>query len=254
MEMTYSLSLTHLYPEKLNIYGDMGNIIALKKRCHWRDISLTVKNYPIGGELSPETDLYFIGGGEDTEQEEVSHDLYEITSQLRKDVESNVVVLAICGGFQLFGKFFITGGGKKIQGAGILDLETHAPNEKVHDRCIGNTIISLNKELSSSMPLDTLVGFENHSGQTFLGENVNPLGKVLAGNGNNKQDRTEGGVYKNVYGTYLHGSLLPKNPHFADFLIQRALIRKYKKHIPLRAISNEEEIAAHKAILQMEDL
>ncbi|AAM23324.1 CobQ-like glutamine amidotransferase family enzyme [Caldanaerobacter subterraneus subsp. tengcongensis MB4] len=215
------LTIGHMYPDLLNLYGDRGNIIALKKRCEWRKIDVEIKEIKAGiNENFADIDLLFFGGGSDREQKIVSEDLKSKKKNLIKAIEDGMPVLAICGGYQLLGEYYKTLEGNKIEGLGILDAYTVASNK----RLIGNIVVEahlFNKKFY-------LVGFENHSGKTFL-RNCSPLGTVIIGYGNNGEDKKEGCVYKNVYGTYLHGPLLPKNPEMADILIETALSRKYGK-------------------------
>jgi lipid II isoglutaminyl synthase (glutamine-hydrolysing) len=215
----YTLTLGHLYPDQLNLYGDRGNILVLRRRCELRGITLHVVGLGIGDALAPdEYDMLFIGGGQDKEQAPVAQDLYEIKGiGLWAAIEDDMPVLAVCGGFQLLAHYYRPASGPDMRGLGVFDAWTIHKGAHV-PRCIGDVAISWNGS--------TLVGFENHGGRTYLGT-AKPLGKVLKGHGNNAEDATEGAVYRNTYGTYMHGSLLPKNPLFADHLIQLALERKY---------------------------
>jgi CobQ-like glutamine amidotransferase family enzyme len=223
--MTYAsvkpltLTLGHLYPDQLNLYGDRGNIMTLQRRCQARGIELRVVGLGIGDALAPdEYDMLFIGGGQDKEQAPVAQDLYDLKGiGLWAAVEDDMPLLAVCGGFQLLAHYYRPAEGPDMRGLGVFDAWTIHKGAHVA-RCIGDIALSWNGS--------TLVGFENHGGRTYLGT-AKPLGKVLKGFGNNAEDHTEGAVYRNAYGTYLHGSLLPKNPHFADHLISLALKRKY---------------------------
>jgi hypothetical protein len=219
---TKSLTLTlgHLYPDQLNLYGDRGNILTLRRRCQLRGIELRVVGLGIGDALAPdEYDMLFIGGGQDKEQAPVAQDLHEMKGiGLWAAIEDDMPVLAVCGGFQLLAHYYRPAEGADMQGLGVFDAWTIHKGKRTA-RCIGNIAIRWNDQ--------TLIGFENHGGRTYLGT-AKPLGKVLKGYGNNAEDQTEGAVYRNAYGTYLHGSLLPKNPHFADHLIKLALQRKYR--------------------------
>lgn len=248
----YKLEITHLYPKNLNLYGDNGNIIILKKRCEWRNIDVKIKQKNIGDQLTKHSDMYFIGGGQDIDEINICNDLLSFKDTIYKLVEDRKVFLTVCAGLQLFGKYFYDGTGKKIEGLGILDIYTKAPSDSIKDRCIGNKIVVLNEKIIgfSKTYLNTLIGFENHIGQTFLGENTDYLGTVSNGNGNNSTDNYEGIVYKNVYGTYLHGPFLSKNPHFADFLILKALKEKYGNKVRLSKLNDIREIRAHKFIIQ----
>lgn len=214
-----TLTLGHLYPDQLNLYGDRGNILTLQQRCHWRGIGLRVVELGIGDALDPDAyDLLFIGGGQDKDQAPVAQDLYETKSiGLWAAIEDDMPVLAVCGGYQLLAHYYRPASGPDLKGLGVFDAWTVHKGARA-PRCIGDVAITWNGQ--------TLVGFENHGGQTYLGT-AQPLGKILKGYGNNAQDGTEGATYRNAFGTYLHGSLLPKNPHFADHLISLALKRSY---------------------------
>lgn len=255
------LKVTHLYPEEMNIYGDKGNIITLTKRCEWRGIDFTLKHINLSTkkeELEP-ADLYFMGGGQDNDQFLVFEDLLENKSDfIRKEVDSNKVFLLICGAYQLFGEHFLDANSREIPGLGILPVRTKAPGDARADRCLGNlyTQIKLDTipELDQYYPSpqsNTTVGFENHSGQTFFTDDseILPLGDVTKGKGNNASEGLEGARYKNIFGSYSHGSFLPKNPHFADLLIGLALQNKYKKKIDLEALDDEVEWQAHSFLL-----
>jgi lipid II isoglutaminyl synthase (glutamine-hydrolysing) len=215
----FTLTLGHLYPEQLNLYGDRGNIMTLRRRCQQRGIELRVVGLGIGDALAPdEYDMLFIGGGQDKEQAPVAQDLYEMKGiGLWASIEDDMPVLAVCGGYQLLSHYYRPAEGPDMRGLGVFDAWTIHKGSHVA-RCIGNVAITWNGM--------TLVGFENHGGRTYLGSSK-PLGKVLKGHGNNSEDHTEGAIYRNTFGTYLHGSLLPKNPHFADYLITLAIQRKY---------------------------
>ncbi len=217
-----SLTLGHLYPDQLNLYGDRGNILTLQQRCRWRGINLRVVELGIGDALDPDAyDLLFIGGGQDRDQAPVAQDLYETKSiGLWASIEDDMPVLAVCGGYQLLAHYYRPASGPDLKGLGVFDAWTVHRGARA-PRCIGDIALNWNGQ--------TLVGFENHGGQTYLGT-ARPLGKVLKGFGNNTQDGTEGAIYRNAFGTYLHGSLLPKNPHFADYLIELAVKRSYGLH------------------------
>ena len=214
-----TLTLGHLYPDQLNLYGDRGNILVLRQRCQLRGIQLRVVELGIGDALAPdEYDLLFIGGGQDKEQAPVAQDLYDIKGiGLWAAIEDDMPVLAVCGGYQLLAQYYRPAHGPDMKGLGVFDAWTIHKGPQA-PRCVGDVAIRWNG--------GTLVGFENHGGRTYLGT-AKPLGKVLKGFGNNAEDGTEGAIYRQAYGTYMHGSLLPKNPHFADYLLQLALQRKY---------------------------
>lgn len=257
MNQNKSLTIAYLYPKSMNIYGDYGNILTLQKRCEWRGIKIKIDEIEIGDNYDfTKADMVFAGGGQDKSQLRIAKDLQTRKINIKKAVESNVIFLLICGSYQLFGHYFLTSENTKIHGISILDIYTKASNQ----RKIGNVIIRV--EAIHELPLqNTLVGFENHSGNTFINQIVEthcnaslpktePLGKIIKGFGNNGQDGNEGARYRNVFGTYLHGSLLPKNPYFADYLIKLALERKYKKEIALEKLDDEIENQAHAFILK----
>ena len=230
------LNICHLYPDILNLYGDRGNILCMKKRLEWRGISVNVGEVSIGQKLEAKKyDLLFIGGGQDFEQEVLLPDLRgEKTEELKAAIEDGLPVLAICGGYQMLGQYYKTWDGVQCDFTGALDLYTVGSKQ----RMIGNYMFTC-EELGC-----TVVGFENHSGKTYLGEKVRPVGKVLAGFGNNGEDGLEGARYKNVFATYSHGSLLPKNPLIADFVLKTALERKYGM-MELKPLDDTLETAAH---------
>jgi CobQ-like glutamine amidotransferase family enzyme len=238
-----TLTLGHLYPDQLNIYGDRGNIITLRQRCAWRGITLRVVPLDLGDVLVPDAfDLLFIGGGQDKEQTEVAHDLRERKAEgLRAAVEADVPVLAVCGGYQLLARAYRPAEGPTLEGIGIFDAETIHRGKQV-ERCVGNIAIRWEGT--------TIVGFENHGGRTYLGPGARPLGQVLAGHGNNSEDQQEGAVYRQVYGTYIHGSLLPKNPHVADHLLTLALRRRHGAAAALAPLDDALEWQAHHAMLR----
>lgn len=227
------LKIAHLYPKLLNIYGDNGNIIALTKRAEWRNIPVVVNEINIGDSLE-EHDLYFIGGGQDAQQIKVSEELQKHKEFLHQERERGAVFLGICGGYQLFGHYYQPYEGERLLGIGLLDSFTIAGNT----RFVGNVTVK-----TPHVEPSTLVGFENHSGLTYLQGATKPLGEVLTGKGNNGSDGTEGARYKNVFGTYMHGSFLPKNPHFADYLIKLAL------NEDLKPLDDMIELEAHNSLI-----
>ncbi len=214
------LNLCHLYPDVLNLYGDRGNVLCLEQRLRWRGLGVTVTPVPIGERLrAADFDLFFIGGGQDFEQEVLLADLAgEKTAEIKAAIEDGLPFLAICGGYQMLGAYYETWDGHRCDFTGALDLYTVGQKE----RMIGNYLFTCD-ELDGA----AVVGFENHSGRTFLGSGVRPVGRVLYGSGNNGQGGGEGARYKNVFATYSHGCLLPKNPRVADLLLSMALERKY---------------------------
>lgn len=236
------ISIAHLYPKLLNLYGDLGNIITLKKRCEWRGISVDFEEINIGDSIK-DHDLYFIGGGQDKQQEEVAQELYSHKSELIAQRDDGAVFLGICGGYQLFGHYYQPHDKDKLLGISLMDAYTVAGK----NRFIGNVTAE-----SEFLNPKTLVGFENHSGLTYLQGETTPLGKVVVGNGNNGKDGFEGGRYKNVFGTYLHGSLLPKNPHFADYLISLAIEKRYGEKMELSPLDDSFEYSAHNSVVGKE--
>lgn len=244
------LKICHLYYDLLDLYGDRGNILTLTARCRWRGIEAEVQTVSLGGQLDfKEIDILFLGGGSDREQGLLVEDLKRHADELRPAIHDGLAVLTICGGYQMLGQYYQTGEGKKLPGLGILDLWTIAGKK----RMIGNVAVKLDPETMSgskatAQKLSTLVGFENHSGKTYLGEGLKPFGTVIHGHGNNGEDGCEGLRYLNVFGTYLHGPLLPKNPHFADMLLEAALNRR-GCHDPLPQLDDRLEELAHQAML-----
>lgn len=212
------LNICHLYPDLLNVYGDMGNILILKYRAEKRGIKVNFHHVSLGDNFEKEKyDIVFFGGGQDYEQSIVSEDLIKNKKDpLQEYIENNGVMLCICGGYQLLGKYYTTGEGQRLDGLGILDVYTEAGDK----RFIGDTIIK-NEEFG-----ETYVGFENHSGRTYIGD-LKPFGKVVLGYGNNGEDGYEGCIYKNTFCTYFHGSLLSKNPELSDRILALALNRRY---------------------------
>ncbi len=234
-ESNLKISIAHLYPKLLNLYGDLGNIITLTKRCQWRGIEVEFEEIGIGDEIK-EHDLYFIGGGQDKQQQEVAGELYKHKDFLHFERDNGAVFLGICGGYQLFGHYYQPFEGDKLIGISLMDAFTTAGKK----RFIGNVTVE-----TDFLEPSSLVGFENHSGLTYLQGDTKPIGKVIVGNGNNGEDKTAGGRYKNVFGTYLHGSLLPKNPHFADYLIELALEKRYGEKIKLSKLDDALELKTH---------
>lgn len=210
------LTIVQLYSRDMNIYGDHGNVLVLKRRAEWHGYDVTVVEYNPGDDFPKSVDIIVGGGGQDSGQDKIQADLLTIGPKLRELAEAGTPMLVICGLYQLFGKFFKTQDGHIIKGIELLDIETIAGPE----RLIGNIV-------TRSDEFGDIVGYENHSGQTFLGTGVAPLGTITRGAGNNGQDDFEGARYKNVIGSYLHGSLLPKNPTIADWLIAQAATNKF---------------------------
>lgn len=234
----YKLKICHLYPDILNLYGDRGNIICMEKRMQWRGIETEVTGISVGDALRYEDyDLFFIGGGQDFEQGVLLKDLASgKAKQITEAIEAEKVFLAICGGYQMLGQYYKTWDGQQCDFIGALDLYTVGEKE----RMIGNYMFQCDESDGGMV----VVGFENHSGKTYLGHKVRPMGKVLAGHGNNGKDGTEGARYKNVFASYSHGSLLPKNPQLADVILKTALQRKYPD-IELEPLEDTFENNAH---------
>ncbi|HEV2217256.1 MAG TPA: glutamine amidotransferase, partial [Candidatus Dormibacteraeota bacterium] len=228
-----------LYSDLMNIYGDRGNILTLLKRAEWRGLDASVIELGRGSSnRMDDVDVFFFGGGQDREQALIYDDLRQYKQEsLQKAVDGGAQILAVCGGYQLLGHYYQTADGQRFDGIGMLDVKTEAGNK----RFIGDVVVQ-------SEMANTLVGFENHSGRTFLGENAKPLGTVVHGNGNNGSDRTEGAVQGSIIGTYLHGSLLPKNPQLADHIIGGAVRRRGGG--ALSHLDDSAELAAHDWILQ----
>ena len=215
------LKICHLYPDILNLYGDQGNIICMKKRLEWRNIECSVTEVSIGESAKfTDFDIFFIGGGQDFEQEILLGDLAGgKADEIKAAVADGKTFLAICGGYQMLGSYYKTWDGQMCDFIGAIDYYTVGAK----DRMIGNFMYKCCAESGGS----TVVGFENHSGKTFLGSGVSPLGTILSGYGNNGEDKTEGVRYNNVFGTYSHGPVLPKNPQLTDFILKTALSQKY---------------------------
>mgnify|MGYP005810230021 CR=1 FL=1 len=215
------LNIVHLYPNEMNTYGDRGNLLVLKRRTEWHGYEPVVHFHHPGQPFPEEADLLLGGGGQDSAQTDIEQDLLVIGDRLRVLAEAGTPMLMICGMYQLFGRRFVTHDRGELKGISIFDLETFASPK----RLIGNVAIQ-------TEAFGTLYGFENHSGRTFLGSGLAPLGTVTRGNGNNGQDKTEGARFKNVIGTYLHGPILPANPALADMLIGAAARNRYGSFSP----------------------
>lgn len=232
------LKICHMYPDVLNLYGDGGNIICMKKRLNWRGIEASVTKLPIGERASlADFDIVFIGGGQDFEQEVLLDDLHRGKDrEIMSAIDDGVVFLTICGGYQMMGSYYETYDGKRCDFIGAVDLYTVGSKQ----RMIGNYKFRCADDAGGSV----VVGFENHSGKTYLGADAKPLGQVLAGFGNNGEEGTEGVHHKNLFGCYCHGPMLPKNPAFCDMLLQTALERRYGA-VTLDPLDDRAELAAH---------
>lgn len=244
--MKHILTIGWLYPDLMSIYGDRGNITALTRRCEWRGIEVEIKPITVDTTLSQlrASDMLFMGGAQDRQQTIVAQDLQKKKKVLSQMIEDNVPGLYICGGFQFLGAYYKEADGTVIEQLGVLDVYTENPGG---ERLIGNIAV----DATATMGKKTiLVGFENHGGRTRLGKDVKPLGRVVKGYGSNAEDHTEGAVYKNSIGTYLHGPILPKNPTLTDYLITKALERKYRTAINLASLDDTLPIFAHDSILR----
>lgn len=232
------ITIGHLYPDLLNLYGDRGNIQCMKKRLEWRGIEASVMEFSLTDHIDfSQLDLVLLGGGSDREQMLVCQRLKTIREDFASYVEDGGSVLAVCGGYQLLGHYYDTEDGR-IEGLSLVDLYTRQGSP----RLISNIVIQ-----NENFPYP-IVGFENHGGRTYINDN-RPLGKVAFGHGNNGEDGQEGVLYKNVVGTYLHGPLLPKNPHVCDYLLKNALERKYGT-ADLAPLDDEQELEANRYIVE----
>ena len=228
------LRIAHLYPDLMSIYGDRGNVVALTQRARWRDIAVELRSYTAGMTFDPAwPDLFFFGGGQDLGQDIVGADLQGPNGgAVRTAIAGGAAAFLVCGGYQLFGSEYLPEVGDRVPGLGLLDVRTKAGKQ----RFVGNLV--------AEAPEGLLVGFENHSGRTYLGPKAVPLGAVVVGHGNNGEDRTEGAVQGKIIGTYSHGSCLPKNPWLADKLLTWALERRHEK-VRLMPLEDREERAAN---------
>ncbi|MGE5041762.1 MAG: type 1 glutamine amidotransferase [Candidatus Levyibacteriota bacterium] len=251
----YSLTVGWLYPELMNTYGDRGNIIVLQKRCEWRGINVKIEKISLDTPYSilNTCDLIFMGGAQDTQQEIVNKDLFEKKGKtLKEKIESGTPGLYICGAYQFLGKYYKTADGTILPGLDIFPVYTENPGEQ-EARLIGNIVVEASsvwrvagsKTTSHELQATSqVVGFENHGGRTFLEDTSMAFATVEIGFGNNGKDKTEGIIYKNSIGSYLHGPILPKNPELSDWLIQKALEVKLGKEVILEALDDSLE---HKA-------
>ncbi len=224
--------IAHLFPRRMNIYGDTGNVITLSRRLEWRSIPHRVDLVPVGADYDLlNADIVVAGGGEDASQIEVARDVVQRSENLHAAVDAGVAFLVVCGTYQLFGHRFIAADGSELPGIGVFDAETVSGE----GRMIGNVIVESD--------FGRLVGFENHGGRTMLATGQAALGKVVKGHGNNDTTDEEGAVTNNCFGTYLHGSVLPKNPQFADELLIRGMARRHGP-VTLEELDDAEELAA----------
>lgn len=249
MKSNYSLTLAWLYPDLMNTYGDRGNIVILQKRCEWRGIEVKIAKISVGDDIEQlkKSDLIFMGGAQDTQQEIVNEDLFKNKGPILKEqIENETPGLFICGAYQFLGNYYITADGKKLPGLGIFPMYTQNPGK---ERLIGNIALKIHNSkfiIHNSL----IVGFENHGGRTYLEDATMAFGEVIKGFGNNGKDRTEGIIYKNSIGSYLHGPILPKNPELADWLIQKALEKKYNKDLKLKTLDDTMEKNAKLSVVK----
>jgi hypothetical protein len=234
-----TIRVAHLYPEYLNIYADRGNIAVLSSRALWRGIRLEVEPISLGDELRPGAhDLLYIGGGQDREQALIAPDLAGRGEAIREAVAAGAALLAVCGGYQLLGRFYRGRDGEELAGAGLFPLETVAGERRMIGDCL------LESELEPGAR-QTIAGFENHAGVTRLDEGAEPLGRVVAGFGNDGESGFEGAQIGGAIGTYLHGPLLPRNPWLADWILERALEHRTGEHQTLEPLPDDLEEDAH---------
>lgn len=215
------LKILQLYPRDMNIYGDWGNVLAVSRRARQHGYETEVVDYNPGDAFPEDVDVVIGGGGQDSGQSVIQEDLHAIAPRLHRLVDEGTPMLVICGLYQLFGHEFRTVDGEVLGGIGVFDARTEGGTE----RLIGNIV-------TESEEFGTVVGYENHSGLTYLGQDVQRLGTVTKGEGNNLEDSDEGARVANVVGSYLHGSLLPKNPRITDFLIRCAVQRRGEEFSP----------------------
>lgn len=251
--MNQRLTIGWLYPELMSTYGDRGNILILKKRCVLRGIECAI--VPIDFETTPKQlekmDIIFGGGAQDRQQGILIDDLRKNKREmLKKKIEEGTPSLFVCGSPQLLGRYYETADHKQLEGLHILDMETKQPPDG-SARCIGNTVVRIGNQykIDGIHYRDTIVGFENHGGRTYLDFSLEPFGSVLIGYGNNGQDKTEGARKHNCIATYSHGPLLAKNPHIADWLLYVALQRKGSKKWALKQLDDHYAWRAHDSMI-----
>jgi hypothetical protein len=234
-----TIRVGHLYPEYLNIYADRGNIAVFASRAAWRGLTLEVEEISVSDELVPGAhDLLYIGGGQDREQALIAPDLAARGDAIQAAIEGGSAVLAVCGGYQLLGRYYRDLDGEELPGAGVFPLRTVAGER----RMIGDCLLECELEPGTR---ETLAGFENHAGRTYLDEGATPLCRVIAGFGNDGESGFEGVRVGNAVGTYLHGPLLPRNPWLADWLLERAIEHRYGEAQGLQPLPDELEAVAH---------
>ncbi len=240
MSSIHSVRLCHLYPEMMNIYADRGNIAVFQQRLAWRGMGIEITEIGLGDTIEPgQHDLYYLGGGQDRDQNLVAEDLVRNKDVLQAAADAGAAQLYVCGGIQLAGHSYKTADGTELAGLGILDLSTDAGDS----RLIGDLVIDATVEGTTQQ----VVGYENHVGRTTLGPGCSPFGRVTSGHGNDGASGFEGAIKNHVIGTYLHGPLLPKNPWIADILLSWALDHRYGDDIALRPLEDTVETRAHQA-------
>jgi CobQ-like glutamine amidotransferase family enzyme len=248
MSATRTMRVCALYPDLMNIYADRGNLLVLQHRCSWRGIDFQLSGSGLGDELDGDgNDLYYLGGGQDRDQRLCADDLLSNKSDaLHQAAARGAIVLGICGGYQLLGSSYELAPGEALAGVGLVDVTTV---REPGSRLIGNVAIELGSEFGAGAGTNrtVLAGFENHGGRTYLGPDARPLGRVLAGHGNDGRSGFEGVWQRNIIGTYLHGPLLPKNVWFADWLIATALDLEPGELEPL---NDALELGAHNGALR----
>ena len=239
MRENFEINIAHLYPELLDINSDFGNIQVLKKRLEWRGINVNVDKISHNDAIVyNKFDIYYLGGGQEKQQQTVSELLKAHKNAFKELTENNVVFLGVCGGYQLLGNYYEDKNGNKISGLGLLDSYSIYSQK----RFTGNVTVE-----TDFLTPKTIVGFENHTDEIFLENNTKPLGKILVGHGNNSKDNFEGAIYNNCLGTHLHGPVLAQNVHLADFILQLAIRRKVNDNsYLLTQLEDKIEFTAHK--------
>ncbi|HEV7677034.1 MAG TPA: glutamine amidotransferase [Candidatus Dormibacteraeota bacterium] len=248
MTTTRPLRIGHLYPEAMNIYGDIGNVRAMQRRAQWRGIDAEVVPIEAGRADIASCDILFMGGGQDRDQSRIFRDFTEYKREdVTRAVGEGAAILAVCGGYQLLGHVYVDADGNELEGLGLLDLRSSAG----HDRWIGNVVVEADPSLG--LRPTTLVGFENHGGRTYLGAGLRPLGRVRVGGGNNGDDGGEGVLAGRLIGTYLHGSLLPKNPALTDWLLSAGIAHRDGRAelAELPELDDDVEMAAHRRAVEL---
>ena len=240
-----SIRVVTLYDDVMNVYADRGNLLAIQHRAARRGIGVEAIAASLGDPLPEAPDLVLIGGGQDREQRRIADELCGHGPTLRAWADEGVAMLAVCGGFQLFGRWYRDTSGVTLTGAGVFDVTTVAPGPG-QERCIGDIVVR------ATLPeIGEVVGFENHGGRTYLGPGAEPFARVEYGRGNNGADGTEGAIYHSAIGTYLHGSVLPKNPRLLDWLLARAILHRTGSLPVLPPLEDEFESRAHKAAIDV---